>query len=511
MIKLVIWDLDDTLWRGTLADGDEVTLVQRRADLVKALNRHGVVSSIASKNDPDAARAKLIQFGLWDEFVFPHVAFEPKQQAVAAIIAAMQLRSADVLFVDDNPINLHEARHAMPDLNILDITQPGSDALIEAILSEQPASRNRIAEYRSLERRNGDKGAIGMADADFLRTCAIRACTVAMMANLDFVDRIVELVNRSNQLNYTGSRVGRDELHRDMIDGYLEYYCWSIFASDKYGDHGLIGFAMIHRRTKHLKHFVFSCRIMHVGFEAHMLRTIAKQFPQVHVPSVWQQRLGLVDPDWIEDMPYDDPVTRQALFDSHGPTVHVQPDIRIMCACQSGGLAHFSRTRDTIDFDIWPRLFALRDFAQQDGSAQSYPPYLVYGAGTDYKNESWPGLSHLLDNGLYRSCVARLCELLMQREINALIILPPENLVEHQYGPEGLSRSRTMRYNALWREMMMQYPCLTVLEVEHVCAPEDMIDVNHHRPAGLNEVARWIDIWYDQERAARGGDLATAA
>jgi hypothetical protein len=59
--------------------------------------------------------------------------------------------------------------------------------------------------------------------------------------------------------------------------------------------------------------------------------------------------------------------------------------------------------------------------------------------------------------------------------------------------------------------MMLQYSCLTLLEVEHVCAPNDMVDVNHHRPAGLQEVARWIDIWYDQECAARQGEIAAAA
>ncbi len=103
---------------------------------------------------------------------------------------------------------------------------------LEAIFSSQPPSRNRLAEYRSLERKTLDRqtAANPPSDEDFLRSCEIRACAPAMMANLDFVDRIVELINRSNQLNYTGSRIDADGLRRDIIDNYLEYCCWSIFA-----------------------------------------------------------------------------------------------------------------------------------------------------------------------------------------------------------------------------------------------------------------------------------------
>ena len=49
--KLLIWDLDETLWAGTLAENEELTLHQNRADILRRLNEHGIVSSICSKND----------------------------------------------------------------------------------------------------------------------------------------------------------------------------------------------------------------------------------------------------------------------------------------------------------------------------------------------------------------------------------------------------------------------------------------------------------------------------
>ena len=37
-IKVVIWDLDDTLWKGTLAEGDDVQLLENRVAIIKELN-----------------------------------------------------------------------------------------------------------------------------------------------------------------------------------------------------------------------------------------------------------------------------------------------------------------------------------------------------------------------------------------------------------------------------------------------------------------------------------------
>ena len=50
-VKLVVWDLDDTFWQGTLSEGP-VVIDPDRVDLVRTLNRRGIVNAICSKNDP---------------------------------------------------------------------------------------------------------------------------------------------------------------------------------------------------------------------------------------------------------------------------------------------------------------------------------------------------------------------------------------------------------------------------------------------------------------------------
>ena len=69
-IKLVIWDLDDTLWQGTLSEGD-VFPIQERGEWVQRLARCGILNPICSKNDPAAAAEKLKSLDLWEYFVFP--------------------------------------------------------------------------------------------------------------------------------------------------------------------------------------------------------------------------------------------------------------------------------------------------------------------------------------------------------------------------------------------------------------------------------------------------------
>jgi hypothetical protein len=63
-VKVVIWDLDDTFWSGTLSEGG-VGAIERNLEVVRALADRGIVSSICSKNDPDDAQARLREMGAW--------------------------------------------------------------------------------------------------------------------------------------------------------------------------------------------------------------------------------------------------------------------------------------------------------------------------------------------------------------------------------------------------------------------------------------------------------------
>ena len=69
-IRLIVWDLDETFWHGTLTEGGIIWRDECR-DAVIALARRGIMSTICSKNDPDRVRQVLIEHGVWEYFIFP--------------------------------------------------------------------------------------------------------------------------------------------------------------------------------------------------------------------------------------------------------------------------------------------------------------------------------------------------------------------------------------------------------------------------------------------------------
>lgn len=520
-IKLILWDLDDTLWRGTLADGDAVTLHEPRAELIRAFNARGVVSSICSKNDFGAARARLEAFGLWDEFVFPHIAFTPKAQAVAEIIADMQLRPANVLFVDDNPHNLGEVRHALPDIQTLDATAADADMQLAGLLALQTGTRSRVAEYRMLEAKKRDRAAApAQSNEAFLRASGLCACAPALMDNLDFAPRIAELINRSNQLNYTQSRVDLESLTAQIIN-VNRHDSLSIFAWDKYGRYGLVGFAMYDIVDKRLVHFTFSCRAMHLGLEQYALEKLARRQvdagaePDVAIDaSVWEGRFSRVTPDWINDCDFNDPAIRAALISEQLAQPVLDPAIRIMFDCQSGGIAHYSRFRPAIEFDNAPRLFGLQMMDDRRFEGQHFPPFLVYGAAVDYLDNRWPDQWHLLERGIYAKCALRLCIHLLENNLRMLVMLPPEDAPIEKYRLTlNASPQRIGLFNALWRRFARENPDhVFVLQIgDLIDSPDEMADVTHYHPALLRKIADQIDLWVHQSLQGAGTGAVAAA
>ena len=261
-VKLVVWDLDDTLWTGTLSEGP-VDLAESRAELIRTLNRRGIVNSICSKNDRDQVRARLESAGLWDEFVFASIDWTPKGARVARIVEDIQLRPPNVLFLDDNQLNRHEVRHAAPGI------QTAGPEVIDRLLDspelagKDDAGLTRLHQYQVLERKLADRSQVPSSNEDFLRSCDIR---VGLFddAGSEFA-RLYELVNRTNQLNFTKRRPGEEEFAALLADpsrrtGYVR-------ARDRYGDYGICGFFALSADGRALTDFLFSCRTMNMGVE----------------------------------------------------------------------------------------------------------------------------------------------------------------------------------------------------------------------------------------------------
>lgn len=501
--KLVIWDLDDTLWQGTLADGDEPVLDERRAAFVRAFNDHGIVSAICSKNDHAAARAKLEAFGLWDAFVFPRIAFLPKGEVVKAIIADMQLRPANVLFVDDNVRNLREVEAAVPGIATVDATTPDCDALLQRILDEnRHVAKSRVGEYRMLETRVAERAQSTLTDEDFLRGSAIEASYTHRMDNLDFAERIEELINRSNQLNYTASRVEPGSM-RDIILNVSDYDVFSAFVWDRYGYYGLVGVAVFEKASDSLLHFAFSCRIMHMGVEDFLMRALSERYGRIGLHRL-RKALPAQSSAAITLRPFEAPEVRARILAEEAPRDWSKVRLRLMCDCQSGAFHHYSRFREAMDFDNIPRVFTLPMMLDGRHAGQGFPEFLVYTPATDYMDWRWEDLMPVIDPAAYAEAARRFEEMIVAGGHRLLLFLPPEDAADALYDVVDTAtpsemRDRNRTWNALWRAMAGRHPGLIrCIDLTGLVGEADMvIHAYHYTPSTLRRMAGMVDDWYE--------------
>ena len=102
-IKCVIWDLDNTIWDGTLLEDSSVSLKPRIGEVLEELDRRGILHSIASRNDYDQAMAKLQEFGIADYFLYPEIRWDAKSLSVRLIQEHLNIAYDTLLFIDDQP------------------------------------------------------------------------------------------------------------------------------------------------------------------------------------------------------------------------------------------------------------------------------------------------------------------------------------------------------------------------------------------------------------------------
>jgi len=203
-VRLLVWDLDETFWKGTLTEGGIKEYILQHHEIVVELSKRGIINSVCSKNDPADVMPILESRGIADYFVFPSISWEAKGYRLANLVEQVQLRPESIMFIDDNPNNRAEAAAAVPGLQI------ESETFIPYILEDprfrgkQDRELTRLSQYKTMEIRKKDEIAAGGDNEDFLRRSDIRVfIEYDVESNLD---RAIELITRTNQLNYTKLR-----------------------------------------------------------------------------------------------------------------------------------------------------------------------------------------------------------------------------------------------------------------------------------------------------------------
>jgi FkbH-like protein len=260
-VKCVVWDLDNTLWRGTLIeDGFEnLTLNTEAVAAIKALDERGILHSVASKNNPDDA---LKRFGLREYFLAPQIGWGPKSASLTEIARRLNINKNTFLFIDDQAFERAEVSSAHPDVRVLDDSRIGGlSAMPELDNPVTEEARNRRQMYKVEETRESAFREADSSFFDFLRSCEI-TLTISSLAEENLV-RVFELSQRTNQLNYAGRATTRKDVE-DLLHGAAPGKEGVVLScADKFGDYGVIGFAIVDVERFHVENFFMSCRVQH--------------------------------------------------------------------------------------------------------------------------------------------------------------------------------------------------------------------------------------------------------
>lgn len=290
-IKLIIWDLDETFWKGTLSE-ENVIIPKENIELIKNLTKRGIINSICSKNEKSEVQKKLKEIELEDYFVFNSINWDAKGPRIKATIESMALRDSNVLFIDDNLSNLNEAKFYCN--NIMTSTPDIIDDLIKICntIGKDDAELSRLKQYKVLEQKKSDSEKFESSEK-FLYASNI--CVEIEHDSLDQIERLHELALRSNQLNFTKIRPSIEEFKEDINSAKNHGY---VKVKDNYGDYGIVGFYLVDSNDK-VKHFFFSCRTMGMGIEQYVYSTLG--FPQITIVGPVSGSLNKSTPKWINN------------------------------------------------------------------------------------------------------------------------------------------------------------------------------------------------------------------
>ncbi|HEX7708610.1 MAG TPA: HAD-IIIC family phosphatase [Thermoanaerobaculia bacterium] len=290
--KCVIVDLDNTLWPGVLADTGapfppdlDHTLFSFHSiyagihQALKALASRGILLACVSKNDetvvkelwryPRGAPMELLLTP--EDFVTWRVNWKDKSENIRSIAEELNIGLDSLVFVDDHPVERDKVRQFLPEVLVLGDSMLTLRAKLLSMPELQVVSITEEAKGRTeMTRAQLERERMREAVADpeeYRRSLRLR-CLIEKVGADDDLERVHELIVRTNQFNTTAWRVPRHELQTMLRDEVATLHVLRV--EDRFTNYGLVGACLLRGAVVEL--FVMSCRVIGLGVEHALLR-----------------------------------------------------------------------------------------------------------------------------------------------------------------------------------------------------------------------------------------------
>ncbi|MUL80866.1 HAD-IIIC family phosphatase [Mycobacterium sp. CBMA247] len=279
--KVLLVDFDNTLWAGVMADG-HVVHDHAAQKLLKELKEAGILLVSVSKNDPKNIRWDEMTLSE-DDFVLHKISWDTKAQSVIEVEQQLDLDPKSFVLIDDNPVERDLITSAVPGVQALDPidSQTWSDL---RLLLQFPATRQteeasrRTAMYREATKRREATSA-SVDYPTMMRSLELKVSW--RRAKPGDLDRVHELISRTNQFNTTSIRYGATELTSLMAAPESDVFVATL--ADKFGSLGIVGtvIALVSGDVLTYENVVMSCRAMGFGLESILVRKTLDAHPGV--------------------------------------------------------------------------------------------------------------------------------------------------------------------------------------------------------------------------------------
>ncbi|GGK34954.1 HAD-IIIC family phosphatase [Nocardia camponoti] len=113
-VRCLVWELDDTLWDGVVADQTITALRQPAVRTLTQLSERGVVHAVAARGDSARTLPALYRHGCYEMFSAIEVGWGRKSAALVRIARTLGLGLDSLAFVDAEPVERAEVARALP-------------------------------------------------------------------------------------------------------------------------------------------------------------------------------------------------------------------------------------------------------------------------------------------------------------------------------------------------------------------------------------------------------------
>lgn len=324
--KVVVLDLDDTLWGGIVGDvgweklrlGGHDPVGEAFVDFQKSLKRlinRGILLAVVSKNEETVALEaiqrhpemvlKLEDFAGWK------INWQDKAANIAELLDSLNLGLDSAVFLDDSPFERARVRESLPQVLVpelpADPTQYASflcglECFDNPIISKE--DRARTSMYVADRTRVALKAEVRSL-GEWLEALEL-AIAAEPLADGN-LERAAQLFNKTNQMNLSTRRLTATELSAwAKTEGHR---LWTFRVSDKFGDYGLCGIVSLMQEGSkgRLLDFVLSCRVMGRGVEESMISTVVHHAKSLGCQEVYAEYIpsakNLPCERWFQNQP----------------------------------------------------------------------------------------------------------------------------------------------------------------------------------------------------------------